>query len=487
MSKLSLLRLTDTRMMNSAAESDLLLDRLLSAHTLRVLRVSGTGSRAETIRARQEIFGKMDDPVFLSRMVVIRDALVHLAKQLELCRESHVAFEGIYLRIRAYSAYLDAVNAIAASDGTSALLCEVNAVLREDCPPSLRSAIAADLQRSDELLRRMESSLFLLTDSIDVADKAWLLSDQRVPSFGEQLTALAERMGVRLTATSRRPIRPDGIIGDAFAQLYHAELVELRRIIDRYAELDLTALLGLIDELRFFFEIRELMKKAAEQGLPVCLPTVSAEKRYRAEEVYDITLNLKDCPEIIPNDVDFFADAPLQFLIGANGGGKTTYLRAMGVNLLLFMAGCPIFAKSAEIYPFSAVYTHFPVDETFSGMGRLDSEKLRIDRILEEADCDAFLLLNETFSATDEEKGFRLAMETAARIRARGMCGLYVTHFLEVRFQGYPVLSAVVEGKGNHRTFKIRRWQGADSSYARDILRKYKLDAASLAERRRER
>ncbi|MBQ8383321.1 MAG: hypothetical protein IJX47_08975 [Clostridia bacterium] len=487
MNPLSLLRLTNTRTMNSEAAFDLQLDRLFSAQTLRVLRSSGEGTRAETIRIRQEMFAKMDDPAFASRLDALRDALVRLSKQLELCQESRVEFEGICLRVQALSAYLAVADALNALDGTAVLLSQSDASLREDFPDSLRTALEADLLCARRLLGGMQSSLFLLIEGAEIADRAWLLADRGEPSFGEQLTDLARRIGVPLTTPSRRPVKPDGLIGDAYTQLYRAETEELRQIIVRYEGLELAAPLCLLDELHFFGEIRGLVKKAAELGIPTCLPMVSADKCYRAEAVYDITLTLKDCPEIIPNDVHFSTQTRVQFLIGANGGGKTTYLRAVGVNLLLFLAGCPIFAKRAEIYPFSAVYTHFPADESFSGMGRLDSEKRRLDRILEETDDDAFLLLNETFSATDEEKGFRLAIETADLLRTRGMCGLYVTHFLEVKKQGFPVLSAMVEGEGNRRTFKIRRSDGADSSYARDILRKYKLDAASLDERRRNR
>lgn len=485
MSKLSLLRLTDTRMMNSAAESDLLLDRLFSAHTLRVLRSATADDHGVTIRNRQEVFERMADPGFVMRMNALRDALVHLSKQLELLGNARVEFEQICLRLAGLKAYLAFAKALQALDGAAELFCRSNAALREDFPTSVQSSLRDDLSRSCDLLGKMHTSLFLLTESAEIADRGWLLNDRDEPSLATQLTALAEQMGIVLPISDCRPMKTDETLGAALLQLYATEAELLRQIMGRYDRLDLQAPSELLNELRFFFEIQALQKQAAEQGIPTCLPRISADKCYRATKVYDITLTLQSCPSIVPNPVDFSSDTPVQFLIGANGGGKTTYLRAVGVNLLLFLAGCPIFAESATIYPFSAVYTHFPVDESFTGLGRLDSEKLRIDRILEIADADSFFLLNETFSATDEEKGFRMALQTAEHLRARETFGLYVTHFLEIKNQDFPVLSAVVEGEGNRRTFQIRRQDGAASSYAVDILRKYGLDADSLAQRRR--
>ena len=77
-----------------------------------------------------------------------------------------------------------------------------------------------------------------------------------------------------------------------------------------------------------------------------------------------------------------------------------------------------------------------------------------------------------------------MTLDTASSIKERGTHGLFVTHFHEVRKGGYPMLNTVTEEDENHvRTFRIVRDLGITSSFADDILRKYKLDAASLAER----
>ena len=66
----------------------------------------------------------------------------------------------------------------------------------------------------------------------------------------------------------------------------------------------------------------------------------------------------------------------------------------------------------------------------------------------------------------------------------RGVFGVYVTHIHTLTGHAIPSLAAVVDPEDeNRRTYKIRRVDRTDSSYARDILRKYGLDGDSLAAR----
>jgi hypothetical protein len=98
---------------------------------------------------------------------------------------------------------------------------------------------------------------------------------------------------------------------------------------------------------------------------------------------------------------------------------------------------------------------------------------------------NAFFLYNETYSGADEARGFELLAFTAEKTVREGHFGLYVTHFHRVGELEYPILSAVVDTAcGNKRTYRIIRSGRLTSSYANDILKKYRLDRASLQSRR---
>ena len=95
------------------------------------------------------------------------------------------------------------------------------------------------------------------------------------------------------------------------------------------------------------------------------------------------------------------------------------------------------------------------------------------------------MLFNETFSGTDEQRGYALLCDAVERLNAKHCFGLYVTHFHEVNATAYPVLSAQIDAeKENERTYRIVKTKGNSSSYALDILKKYGLDKASLDARR---
>ena len=255
--------------------------------------------------------------------------------------------------------------------------------------------------------------------------------------------------------------------------------------MEKHSKIDFDSLSKYIPEIKFYLEITDFTQKANTENIPFCFPKISAEIKYEATALYDVSLFAKNCKTIIPNNALFTPEEPFFFLTGANGGGKTTYIRAVCINLILFLSGCPIFAENASIYPFETVFTHFPTDERFDVIGRLDEEKLRVEKLLKSAHGKtSFLLFNETFSGTDEEKGFKLLTELSEQIKDNKHYGIYVTHFHKVSQLYNNILTTVVKtSDSNLRTFRIVKAQSSNSSYAADILKKYRLDKESLNER----
>ena len=237
-------------------------------------------------------------------------------------------------------------------------------------------------------------------------------------------------------------------------------------------------------EMNFYLEAAALMRRLEQAKIPTVWPTVSQRRRLWVQGAYDISLLAKNEVTIIPNDVDFSEDEPFFFLTGANGGGKTTYLRCVGINIVLFLSGCPVAGTGAEIYPVSSVFTHFPRDERSDSEGRLSEEQARVDEILARHGGDALVLLNETYSAANAEQAPRLTIDLATRLASSGSFGLFITHQHALEDGAIPFLSVVIdEDSANRRTFKIERRRGAARSFAEDILKRYNMDRDSLRAR----
>lgn len=306
-------------------------------------------------------------------------------------------------------------------------------------------------------------------------------------AIAARAAACAAALGIDLPDEKPSAIRMDNTVSDALLTLYADTAAALETALAAFDDLPVTALLCCRDELSFCASVCALLDRAAARGLLVTTPTLAEEPAFDADSLCDLTLLAADA-RIVPNDARFTAERRFFFLTGANGGGKTTYLRTVVGNLLLCLGGCPIAAARATIYPWRAVATHFPADEQFSGTGRFVDEQNRAAALRAEAERvggrDCFFCFNETFSGTDRQKGLTHTVELARALADTGVAGLFVTHFHEVSETGLPMLCTVIDREDeNRRTYKIVEQSGIGSSYARDVLRKYRIDAESLAAR----
>lgn len=457
--------------------ADLQLDKLLSAQAISVL-CSPCGARE--IPLRQEVFRALDDPTVLQGVNACLTALNAAERAQTLWREAEIPQDRYHARIAVLATYLNACEQLATLPARGVLLAKVSACFSSSERRELALALRRDLQTLREIAARMHQGL------LSFSDKHWLTPDRDAVSECAVIAEAARDLGFAVPETRRMNTKVDLSLSDAACRLYAAELDEMDALFGRYEHVDLREPLAYISELRFFLEMHALVGRAGSSGVSTCYPHVAAVPQYRAKCLFDISLWAKHCEHIIPNDVDFSAEEPLFFLIGANGGGKTTYLRAVGINLVLFLAGCPVFAREAAIYPFDLAASHFPMDERFDRVGRLDEELARMTEILRAAERKtAFILMNETFSGTDDRRGFELLRQMAAEICQAGHFCLYVTHFHEVMALEYPVLSAEIDADDeNKRTYRIVKSKGNASSYAADILKKYRLDKDSLRVRR---
>ncbi len=304
-------------------------------------------------------------------------------------------------------------------------------------------------------------------------------------TYVDRLTACAANLGLPSISTQRsfsRPLPADII--EAIAGLYPDVFEYFDWFFEKYEDFFNDGIMIYRGELAFYLELSEIFEKLRANGIPVTYPEISDTRQITVKNAYDITLLAKHEYHIVPNDILFSEKEPFYYLTGANGGGKTTYLRAVGAVVIFFLNGCPLACESASLYPLKNVYTHFPRDERFDSGGRFQNENALVNEILESEKGNSLVLLNETYSATSEELAVPLTIALAERLYKSGSFGIYITHQHGVGETDIPFLNVVVDhDDSNRRTYKISRQQGNLGSMALDILKKYKLDRASLEER----
>ena len=444
----------------------------------------------EELLARQRIFAAIrdsaDDSVYKS-MAACRTALFTLQRSLDIWKDAKTYMEQIYLFVEVLRAYLSARQSLKALQGDGRLR-EVAFHFQsmDDAP------LSNTIEKAQAITERISHA------HLSYGDRQWTFTTAEAQDSGtlfEELSACSEKLGLQFAVKERSSICPDPYVSEAFRSLYKRDFEQMEQILKPFSQANFEELLDYIPSLDFYLQMENFYRQAEKRGLVRCIPVISDEKQFCIQEMYDFTLLSSNAPNIVPNPTFFTSEDPFFFLVGANGGGKTTYLRAIGCNLVLLMAGCPIMAQNGVGYPFTSVQTHYPSDERFSGMGRLDDEQRRVSEMLDGQETDGFYLLNETFSGANHEKGFALAMNLAERMHNEGLFGLFVTHFHQVIGKAFPVLSVgttadeLDENEQSHsevhhsRTYRVSYAGAKAYSYAEDILRKYGMDRHSLRER----
>lgn len=305
-------------------------------------------------------------------------------------------------------------------------------------------------------------------------------------SMREKVAVCLDSYGIPHPESSRKRVAVQKSIVDAAAALYPAEFKEFAEFYRVYGDFFDGDIFNCIPEIRLSIGIIELVERAEAAGVPYCFPQLAEGKRIKLYDVYDIALLLKEGVNIVPNDGIFTADEPFFYLTGANGGGKTTYLRAIGNAVLMFLFGAPVFCSGGECCLLESVHTHFPKDERFEGSGRFADEQKRVDVILNacqnsEGHGNSLILLNETYSTTNEEKATVCTSELARNLYKSGNLGLYITHQHGVDEAVVPFLGVMVdELDRNRRTYRIERRRLKNRSFAADILAKYGITEEGL-------
>jgi MutS domain V len=131
----------------------------------------------------------------------------------------------------------------------------------------------------------------------------------------------------------------------------------------------------------------------------------------------------------VANDIRLDASQPLLLISGSNMSGKSTLLRAVGVNTVLALAGGPVRARSLRIGLLNTGASIRVTDSLQEGSSRFYAEITRIRQILD-LPRPVLFLLDELLHGTNSHDR-RIGSEGIVRaLLARGAIGLVTTHDL---------------------------------------------------------
>ncbi len=230
-------------------------------------------------------------------------------------------------------------------------------------------------------------------------------------------------------------------------------------------------------ELAFYVGCLNLHERLAQKGEPVCLPSVAPaeEGRLSFRGLYDAGLTLNLNQRVVGNDG--MADGrDLVIITGANQGGKSTFLRSIGLAQLMMQCGMFVAALSFCSSLCDGLFTHYKREEDPElKSGKLDEELGRMSDIIDHITPFPLILFNESFAATNEHEGSEIAKQITSALLERRIRMVFVTHLYEFasgvcESNRGNVLSLRAERRTDgKRTFKLIEGEPLDTSFGEDL------------------
>lgn len=240
-------------------------------------------------------------------------------------------------------------------------------------------------------------------------------------------------------------------------------------------------ILGFFGELRtelaFYLGCVNLHVRLGQQhvpnSFPVPMPCGTDTRHF--DDLRDASLALTTQQPVVGNDLHG-NNRNLVIITGANQGGKSTFLRAIGLAQLMMQAGMFVAAASFEANVCTGVFTHYKREEDSTmESGKFDEELARMSQIVDTLQPHPLVLLNESFAATNEREGSEVAQQIVRGLLTADATIFYVTHLHEFaarlhRDHADTTLFLRAERQpGGTRTYRIMPGAPLETSYGEDL------------------
>jgi hypothetical protein len=233
-------------------------------------------------------------------------------------------------------------------------------------------------------------------------------------------------------------------------------------------------------ETGFYVGCLNLRALLERKGEPTCIPECREADSpvLDARGLYDPCLSLLRQERVVANDVSS-DDARLMIITGANQGGKSTFLRSLGLAYLMTQAGMFASAESLTLGICTGLFTHFKREEDSTmESGKLDEELKRLSWIADQIRPGSVLLCNESFASTNEWEGSEIGRQVIGALLQADVRVFLVTHLFNLADSyrrgsetgaGFMRTERLADGT---RTFRVVPGEPLSTSYGQDLYQR---------------
>jgi MutS domain V len=230
-------------------------------------------------------------------------------------------------------------------------------------------------------------------------------------------------------------------------------------------------------ELGFYVGCLNLAGRLAAKATPTCVPEPAplAAAAFGGTDLRDAGLELRSPGVVVGNDV--LADGrPLVIITGANSGGKSTFLRSVGVAQLMMQCGLFVTARSYRASVTRGVFTHFIREEDATmTSGRLDEELRRMSAIADRIGPHGLMLFNESFAGTNEREGSEIGRQVVRALLDAEVRVFFVSHRFDFadgfrrQRAGSTLFLRAERGPEGRRDYKLAVKEPLPTSFGEDL------------------
>lgn len=260
------------------------------------------------------------------------------------------------------------------------------------------------------------------------------ISDLRFVKTSSSITTIESD---RLTALSRDILNSKDELNGAITKVY----------------LDIIA--KFVSEL--FIELEHVSKYVAKLDVIICKAHIAKQYKYClptidsfASKSYVNVRELRHCliehiqqnELYVANDVSIGMEDDINgfLLYGTNAVGKTSFIRALGISVIMAQSGLYVPCSQFVYKPYTAIFSRIlGNDNIFKGLSTFAVEMSELRIILKMSDEDSLVLGDELCSGTEMESALSIFVAGLMELNKKNCSYIFATHFHEVT--GYSEVS----------------------------------------------
>ena len=247
-------------------------------------------------------------------------------------------------------------------------------------------------------------------------------------------------------------------MNNQYRELQLAERDEERRVLAELSDQvgviapELLEMVEVIAELDLAFACGKYAQdlEASEPGLRPFQDRQNSQHPGSVLRIYQARHPLLDPQTVVPIDVELDPETFVLVITGPNTGGKTVSLKTVGLLALMAQSGLHIpAAHGSELSLFKDIFADIGDEQSIEqSLSTFSSHITNIIRILDQADRQSLVILDELGAGTDPQEGAALARALLTHLLERGITTLVTTHHPELKSYAHAtpgVVNACVE------------------------------------------